>query len=254
MPKSSILRASIASSHAGSRRWYTASYTASVRRATVFHSNCAARACPRSDEALPEGRVREHGLDRRRELARHAGVDEERRVAGDLGDRARASGDDRRAGGHRLQHGQPEALVERREHEAGRARVERRQIRERHVVGERNGSAEPVRLDRAKDAGMEPGAGAGEHELGRAGSRPGRRRTSAKASIKRGQVLARLEVPDEETIRAPEAVAADHGLDRLGGHRARELGADRLMDHDDLAGRHARGSARDRSSSRATRR
>ena len=211
IPKSSIFRASSATLIAGGSPLRRPS---SVWRATVSQSNAAARARPRairrSRSAASVSKVSIAVGD----LPGDAGVDEERRVAGDLGDRPRAGGDDRGAGRHRLQHRQPEPLVERREDEARRPRVERRQVRERHVVREHDVVAEPVLLDRAEDAAVEPRPRPGQDELGRGASRAARRRrTPANASIRSGRFFRGSRFPTKRQYGTSES--------RSGGRRRR---------------------------------
>src|SRR5581483_7359839 len=96
------------------------------------------------------------GLARPRERALHAcsdirdveRVDEDRRAPGDLFGRAATRGDDRDAAGHRLEHGNAEALVERGIDEAAGAAVEARELvvadpAEPADIGAANGDAAP---------------------------------------------------------------------------------------------------------------
>ena len=78
------------------------------------------------------------------------GIDEYRRAVCDLLGRAAPARHDRRAAGHRLEHGQPETLVQRRVGDAERSAVERGQLGIGDVPEPANAGA--VRLDAAPAA------------------------------------------------------------------------------------------------------
>ena len=149
-----------------------------------------ARSRPRPTQLVAPGvGLLDPGGDR----GRIARVDEHRRAARDLLGRAPGARHHRRAAGHRLEHRDAEALVQRRVDEAARAAVERREL----VVGD---PAEPaVDLDaaparRADDAQLDaeplrgllarrPGSSAARASRPRARSRPrppGRRGRTAR--------------------------------------------------------------------------
>ena len=106
-------------------RHVSSRHSASTRSAAWCQVNPRARSSPSgtsssrraSASAMP-------GRDR----LRIGGVDEDGRAARHLLGGAAAARHDRRAAGHRLQHRDAEALVERRVDEAARAAVERRQL------------------------------------------------------------------------------------------------------------------------------
>ena len=72
-----------------------------------------------------ERRVAARAAQRVRERVGRTRVDEQRRVAGGFGQRGRVRAHDRRAAGHRFEHGEPEALVEAR-HRADARRADQR--------------------------------------------------------------------------------------------------------------------------------
>ena len=102
----------------------------------------AACAKPESAQTLPLGVVAEQPLDGRRHRTRILGVEEEGRAAGDFRERPASRRRHGHASRHRLEHGKTEALVQGREDEAGRERVQalhvlvRNPIQEPRVVGE----------------------------------------------------------------------------------------------------------------------
>ena len=79
-------------------------------------------------------------LDRQR-------IDEQRGVAGDLGGGGDVRRQHGRAAGHRLDHGQPEALVQRRERERRGAAVQRGQVVLGHVAEVRHAISHAEPLD-----------------------------------------------------------------------------------------------------------
>ena len=75
-------------------------------------------------QLLAEVGIRQHPVHRVRQLDGVVGIHADGRVAAHFRQGRGARGDHRRAAGHGLEHGQAEALPERGQHEAGRARVE----------------------------------------------------------------------------------------------------------------------------------
>ena len=133
-------------------------------------------------------------------------VDEDRRTARDLLHRRRLGRHDGRTARHRLQHGQAEALVQRRVEHAAGAAIQGRQLRVRDLPHP------PVDLDAspptcADDPQLDSGLTRGVH-----GS---------------GEVLPRLERCDREHVVAvgARAVRAEHGVDAVWDH-ADPLGRD----------------------------
>ena len=84
-----------------------------------------------------------------RDRVRVVRIDEDRRVADHLGQRRDVRGHDRRAAGHGFERRQPEALVERREHEHRREPVEHRQRLIGHEAEEAHVLVQVVRVDGA---------------------------------------------------------------------------------------------------------
>ena len=122
-------------------------------------------------------------LDPGRDRRRVERVDEHRRVAGDLLERARRGRDDGRAARHRLEDRDPEALVQRGVDEAARAAKEARELRVRH-------EAEPAHAV-ARQLDAAPAGVADDAQLG-AGEPRGLGDP--------GQVLPRLERSDGEHV------------------------------------------------------
>jgi hypothetical protein len=87
----------------------------------------------------------EERLDRRRDRGHVLGVEEQGRVARDLRQAAAVRAGDRHAARHRLEHRQPEALVERRHHEAGGERIEALEVLVRDPAEQADVVREPER-------------------------------------------------------------------------------------------------------------
>ncbi len=100
--------------------------------------NVAARRRPASPEALDIRSVVEQPPHRRRHCIGVLGVEQQRGVAGDLGQRRTVRTRHRHPARHRLEDGQPEPLVQRGEHEPVGHRVKALQLRARHPGGEAN--------------------------------------------------------------------------------------------------------------------
>ena len=94
------------------------------------HENAPSRRRPRSTSRRARPR-RQHFFERARERVDVERVDEPRRVVGDLGKRARPRGDDGHVVLPRLEHREPEPLVERRIGEHARGRRAARPVRRR---------------------------------------------------------------------------------------------------------------------------
>ena len=153
-------------------------------------------------------------------------VDENRCAAGDLLHRRPDGRDDRRPARHRLEHGQPEPLVQRRVEDAASAAVERSELRIRDLA------------DPAVDLDTSPPACAHDAQL-----EPGLARSIDDAL----EVLPRLERRDREDVVAvrARAVRTEDGIDAV-RHDANPLGGnpgqlDRLVatelgDRDDRVG------------------
>ena len=183
------------------------------------------RTCPpRDDELVPPGVRFPDAVGDRRDVER---VDENRRATGDLLHRRPDGRHHRRPAGHRLEHGQPEALVQRRVEDAASAAVERRELRVRDLA------------DPAVDLDTSPPACAHHAQLD-----PGLARRVDGAL----EVLSRLERRDREDVVAvrARAVRAEDGIDAvrddanpLGGNPGQldRLVATELGDRDDRVGR-----------------
>ena len=118
-------------------------YTATVRSAQRLHENSDARASPRAAIVSRAGAIAEQRFERAGPAV-HVGRDDEASgVARDLAQHGDVARDHRGALRHRLEHGEPEALVQAREREHVGARVERGEVgtpdraRETHPVAER---------------------------------------------------------------------------------------------------------------------
>ncbi len=158
--------------------------------------------------------VGERALDPAGKRGRVSLLDEDRRVARHLRQRAGRRRDDRRAGGHRLEDGQAEALVARREDEAGGSAVEGRELVLRDVASELDSSSEPGRVGGALGRHAPALVRAGEHEAERvvAHERQGLDRAL--------RILARLDRPDDERVRRAvltRAVRRERGIDAVRG-------------------------------------
>ena len=112
--------------------------TASTPRAVASQVNGAARARPASRSRARRASSASSAVSAAAK-ASPSGGDEDRGAAARLRQRGRVGGDHGRAAGHRLQHGQPEALVVGGERERRRARVEAGQerVRDRAQEGQR---------------------------------------------------------------------------------------------------------------------
>ena len=162
--------------HASSR--HSAS-TASAARAQV-------NACARSQPEAAQLVAARLGLgDAGRDRRGVERIDEHGGAAGDLLRRAPAGRHDGRPAGHRLEHREPEALVERREDEAARTAVERREL----LVGD---AARPARhVDAA------PAACPDDAQLDARAAGPPRRRAP-------GSCAARASPPRARSRRSPQ--------------------------------------------------
>ena len=185
--------------------------------------NARARSRPEPPQlVVPRFRLGDAGGDR----IRVERVDEHGRAAGHLLGGTAARRDDRRPTRHRLDHRQPEPLVERREHEAPRAAVERRQLLVVDAPGPA-GHLDPTPARRSHDPQLD--------------ARPLRRLDRA------AEVLARLERSHREHVvsRRLRPRLGEHRLepvrddvDALGGNveQLDELVARERRDGDDRVG------------------
>ena len=158
-------------------------YTATVSRATLPQSKARARAMPsgRSSSRRSIASLRPGG-----DRVRVERVDQHGRAARHLLQRAVAGGDDRRAAGHRLEHREPEALVERDVGDCTRAAVEPRELVVLHLP-------EPADAV-ARDSDAAPARRAGDQQ---------RQAVQAGAPVgldEPRQVLARLEGRDRQHV------------------------------------------------------
>ena len=173
-------------------------YTSTMADAVRSHVNDRGPLPGGGTEALAELGVGEQPPERGGDGVDVERVDEQRRLAGDLGRRGRGRGDDRGALGHRLQHGQAEALPE--------ARVA--DGRGSGVQGIDVGAGQEPEPPGGRGRQVAPALGPGDHEVGVD------RAEAVERLEQPGQVLPRLHRAREEHVGPLQAVEAAHALDR----------------------------------------
>ena len=144
--------------------------------AAASHVNVAARRRPFSTSSLDLGRPLQQPSDRGGRPGHVVGIEEQRGVRRDLGQRARVAAGDRQTAGHRLEHGQAEALHPRRQREAAGQPVEALQVGGVEPCGQAQPVIDPQPARQGLELVLVGRPGAGQHQPGAAedvlGQRP----------------------------------------------------------------------------------
>lgn len=146
--------------------------------------------------------------DQPRQIVRVIGVEFATGAARNLRQGARAGVKHRGSSGHRLEHGQPEALVARGENEGQGAPIEIGQIRFVHVAEDANGTGREVGSFERGAIGRTAGAGHDE-----SGNGPARTMEPAEGLDNEGEILVGAEVADRKQVGGLEIVAGERAFD-----------------------------------------